>query len=138
MYFQAIVLAALSAGALANTGPLFLTAFPPEDTKCSGNPAGYNVSLTDNLTGGAGEGLTSPCIYYAPKHNQNIKLDYGAYGFTLEIFSDAHCKDSTGMLIGWDKADDHCIPMNGGSYVDDGFQDPGTRDWQSVKVTMNR
>ena len=144
MFSHAVIFAALSAGALAGHGwtpnkapAVFATAFPPSDTDCTGASAGNNVSLSVNLQQKrAGADLLSSCITYAPKHAQNIKLDYpddpDVY-FFVYVYSDPGCKNETGQLSGWE-GEPRCLPMAGGS--SQSLENEGTEDWQSVQLQI--
>lgn len=146
MLFHAVILAAMSAGALAtghgwtptNAPEVFATAFAPSDTGCTGAPAGNNVSLSINLQlPRPGADLLSSCIPYAPDHAQNIKLDYPGDAFLfLWVYSDAHCKNESGQLLGW-AGQPQCLPMNGGKTDGSGLaEDEGVEDWKSVQLQL--
>lgn len=137
MFFLTVFLAALSAGALADDS-VFLTAFDPADTSCTGNPVGNNLSLSDNLQPHPYNQTWSPCIVYEPGHGQNIKLDYGHVGFFLEIYNETGCdpRNLSGQLIGWAGSEYRCIPMDGGK-IDGAIENAGTSDWKSVLIKIS-
>lgn len=138
MYSHAIILAVLSAGALAqDTADFFLTAFAPPDVNCTGAIVGNNVTIAAPVPGVSA--LThSSCVGYAPDHGQNIEIDYSGsanISFFLFAFSDSNCQNQTAH-INLHRKTDLCIPMNAENRQDQsGAQDSnGRADWQSVEM----
>lgn len=113
MYSHAIILAVLSAGALAqDTANVFLTAFAPADVNCTEATVGNNVTFAVPVPGVSAV-TNSSCIGYAPELGQNIEIDYfgsANASFWLSAYSDSNCHIRTAHanLI---KGTDLCIPM---------------------------
>ena len=138
MYFQAVILAALCAGALADsTVSVFLTAFGSSDTGCNQAAAGNNVTLAATEPTQPGSHHLSDCIVYAPDHGQNIKIDYFAPNiiYFLKFFSEPDCKAVAGSVSGWWETD-NCYPMSDANYDDQWASHYRVNgdDWQSVRL----
>ena len=145
MLFQAVILAVLSAGALADiSGNIFLTAFP-NGTECKGTPAGNNVSLPINTSVPENSWVTG-CIKYAPDLGQQINIvntfanaTFGLFSFTDSKCSfgpkwynfkskrgpsgpfASYCLSAIGEELRWNKTDKTAKEVS-------------TPDWQSVQL----
>ena len=126
MFFQAVILAALSAGALADN--LYLTAFAP-DTNCTAKPIGNNVTIPINETAKRYQ-AASTCHTYTPDHGQFIQIDYPFAhdgGYLMLVYNDTSCKDLV-FNVRAKNYTEKCIPMNSERAF-------GTvPDWKSVQI----
>ena len=135
MYISTIFFALLSAGAFAdNTHTIFLTAFAPADTDCTGTPVGNNVTVTTPVSSTPFDHKTKPvkgpCMVYAPGSNQNIQVEFSNSSFLLTAYSEPNCKNKTASIPGISR-NSYCIPMNTQESML--YKNNGS-DWQSIQL----
>lgn len=135
MYFQTIILAALSAGALANdVGNVYLTAF--SDPYCNGTAGGNNVTISAPVPTQANVASKATCVNYAPEHGQNISLvhyDFTNVSFIMEFFNETDCHHTNRVGFFEGMFADRCLQMNEITPGTDNFHSNGD-DWQSVRL----
>lgn len=137
MYFSTIIFAALSAGAFAdNTHTIFLTAFAPQDTHCTGHPVGNNVTVTTPFLVPPFDpkttpGVKGPCMVYAPGSGQNIQVEYSNDSFSLTAYSEPNCQDEVAQFMGQSYESSYCVGMNQPQKV--AAKNAGS-NWQSIQL----
>ena len=136
MYIHTIILAVLSAGAFAdNTHTIFLTAFAPHDTDCTGKPVGNNVTVTTPFLepfNPKTKPVKGPCMVYAPGSSQNVHFEYLNDSFVLTAYSEPNCKNRTANIFGTSIKNSNCIPMNTPQSIP--YENNGA-DWQSIQLS---
>ena len=135
MYIQTILLAALSAGAFADTThTIFLTAFAPADTDCTSTPTGNNVTVTTPFLepfDPKAMPVKGPCMVYTPGSSQNIQFEYLNDSFVLTAYSEPNCRNETAYIYGTSNKNSYCIPMN---TQESFFYENNGSDWQSIQL----
>lgn len=136
MYIHTIIFAVLSASAFAdNTHTIFLTAFPPADTACTGAPVGNNVTVSTPFLSNPWDHKSKPvkgsCMVYAPGSGQNIQFKYLNDSFILRAYSEPNCQNETAMIWGRSREDFNCIPMNTPQTI---IYNNNGSDWQSIQL----
>ena len=137
MYIYTVIFAVLSAGAFPdNTHTIFLTAFAPADTDCTGAPVGNNVTVTTPFSldpsNHKGKPVMGACMLYAPGPGQNIQFEYSNDSFVLKAYSEPNCQNMTAMFTGKSNENSYCMPMSTPASII--YENYGA-DWQSIQLS---